>query len=334
MEWDGELIWGVDEDSVYAITDRGDVRYRWVGPAHSKSNITYDPVEGILWISGTTTNISAYDRDGNALGRSIDTRGMRVYGLGWQSDAADSMNMIILQKPSGEPPLLTSMNLTTGDTLNLRPVGIETSNSNGLFIGQNYDRFAGSVAMLIQNIPTNQGGDRLDVIQSQPNRQWITTDPPSGSVDPGEESQIRLNVETSSAEFNWGLKGGIYSGELAFIHDGRGGEFIVPIDLEVIGSTAVKTSTELVPTKSAITALYPQPFNAILTIEYSLSEASETQIILIDLTGREVWRLAYGRLEAGNHQALISAENLGSGLYLLKLEGNFGSTSSKVILLK
>ncbi len=334
MEWDGDLIWGADEDSIFAIDLEGRVHHSWPGPEQTTTNIAYDPLEGVVWISGTTTNIEAYDRDGNALGRSVDHLGMRVYGLGWLPDAQDSMHFIVLQKPANGPTIITGLNPFNADTLNYNPVGIEENNSFGLYVSQNFDHFAGSVLMLMQNLPENRGGDLLDIIQFHPNSSWITTDPPFGEVPPDGESQIRLIVTTSSAADNWGLRGGVYRGDLAFVHDGVDGEFLLPLEITVIGTSGIKDEANLQPETASITALYPQPFNSTLNIEYQLPGASPIKVSLIDLGGREVMQKQFDRLEAGSHRMELSADQLGSGLYLLRIEGNFGNLSSKLVLLK
>ncbi len=335
LEWDGEFIWGADNDTIFAIDRRGNVRRRWVGPDRNTSNIAFDFLNNTLLISGTVSDISRYDRDGNALGRVLSRQSMRIFGLGWLSDAPDSSNLMILNKSEGQPALITAMNPNSGDTLNLRPIGnANDNNPSGLFICQSYDRYAGSVMMVLQNLPIDQGGDRLDVIQIQSNRQWVTVDPASGVVAPGEESNVQIRINSSNYEYNWGLRGGMYTGDLVFSHDGRGGEFIVPIDLEVIGTSSIKADRGLQPSNASVTALYPLPFNSKLNIEYTLSERSEIVISLTDILGREVARMNYGRLDGGSHKAGISADDLGSGLYLLKLEGEFGPIGRKVVLIK
>jgi len=335
MEWDGNLIWAVDGDSAFAFDTRGRLRTNWRIPGQNITNITYQPDEGILWLCGTTTEINRFDLEGNMLGRTVFRNGMRIYGLGWLPDQVNNHHLIVLNKPDGEPAWITMIDHTNSDTTNLRPVGFDSdASTHGLTIGQDYDAYAGSVMLVVQNIPANEGGDRLDIIQSQPNRQWIITDPPSGEIPPGSEGQIRIYFNTMNVFLNWGLKGGDYTGELVFQNDGRSGDFILPVTLEVIPLEAGEPEIDPLPLNAAITSLYPQPFNASLAIEYSLPASTPVTIRLYSTTGREVRSIYHSSAKAGLHHEIINGESLSSGLYFLRIEGEFGSIGRKVVLLR
>ena len=74
---------------------------------------------------------------------------------------------------------------------------------------------------------------------------------------------------------------------------------------------------------------YPNPFNLATEIRYQLPEASEVQIIIYDLLGREVRRLVEERKEAGYRSVVWDGRDgfgreVGSGVYLVRMEaGNF-----------
>ncbi|MBM3325493.1 MAG: hypothetical protein FJY65_00710, partial [Calditrichaeota bacterium] len=81
LEWDGELLWGSGEQRVFGFDRDGNVAAEFNGPTNPNQAIAYDPDNGILWICALTNNISAYDRQGNGLNRTLNRRGLRVYGL-------------------------------------------------------------------------------------------------------------------------------------------------------------------------------------------------------------------------------------------------------------
>ncbi|MCH8837957.1 MAG: T9SS type A sorting domain-containing protein, partial [Candidatus Marinimicrobia bacterium] len=84
---------------------------------------------------------------------------------------------------------------------------------------------------------------------------------------------------------------------------------------------------------------YPNPFNPSTTTGFELPAASEVTLIVYDLTGREVTRLADGGYLAGYHQVAWDGRNasgrlLPSGIYIARLTTPGYSNSIKMLLLK
>ena len=83
---------------------------------------------------------------------------------------------------------------------------------------------------------------------------------------------------------------------------------------------------------------YPNPFNPVTTIGYSIPRSSEITIIIYDLLGREVFRLSENQKDAGYHKVIWDASNMASGIYFYSLQagptaGGFVETR-KMLLLK
>ena len=70
---------------------------------------------------------------------------------------------------------------------------------------------------------------------------------------------------------------------------------IAVVELNAIGA---------LPTEFAITSAYPNPFNSVMLIGYSLPEAAEVRLSVYDVTGRLVSELVRGKVSAGNHLAV------------------------------
>jgi hypothetical protein len=64
---------------------------------------------------------------------------------------------------------------------------------------------------------------------------------------------------------------------------------------------------------------YPNPFNPSTTLEYSVPERSEVNLVVFDLFGREVENLVDGEMESGSHSVNFNATNLSSGQYLARI---------------
>jgi len=79
---------------------------------------------------------------------------------------------------------------------------------------------------------------------------------------------------------------------------------------------------------------YPNPFNSTTRITYSLPEAAIVNLTLFDISGREVASIVNGYRKAGVYEANISAENLSSGLYFIKLDDSKQIVTRKLMLIK
>jgi hypothetical protein len=89
------------------------------------------------------------------------------------------------------------------------------------------------------------------------------------------------------------------------------------------------------PLRARLAGVYPNPFNPVARVDYSLSAAGRAELALYDLLGRRVALLAEGHQPAGEHQAQIEGSGLASGVYLLQLNlDGRPADSRKVLLLK
>jgi len=88
------------------------------------------------------------------------------------------------------------------------------------------------------------------------------------------------------------------------------------------------------PTKFALNANYPNPFNASTIIEFSLPMTTEIRIDVYNLTGQLVETLIRGRRPAGNYKITWNPVNLPSGIYFYKITGRDYTASRKCMILK
>ena len=83
---------------------------------------------------------------------------------------------------------------------------------------------------------------------------------------------------------------------------------------------------------------YPNPFNPVTKIGYTLSVDSEVSLIIYDLLGREVARLIDGEQMAGTHLISWDATNVSSGIYFYRLTAGTPASgfvqTRKMVLLK
>ncbi|TKJ37952.1 hypothetical protein CEE37_13395 [candidate division LCP-89 bacterium B3_LCP] len=116
---------------------------------------------------------------------------------------------------------------------------------------------------------------------------------------------------------------------------------------EDIGMNRVNHS---VPSKFEVISAYPNPFNPMTTISFTLPNASLVKLEVFDINGRAIkgahtgapLQLVNGWRDAGVHEVVFDGSELASGIYLYRLEASgSGATpttefiaSGKMVLLK
>lgn len=93
------------------------------------------------------------------------------------------------------------------------------------------------------------------------------------------------------------------------------------------------------PTKFALKANYPNPFNSSTMIEFELSEAARCRLIIYDILGREIAYLIDGELQAGHYSVVWDGKdkaggNSGSGIYFAKMIINEQVQTRRITLIR
>jgi hypothetical protein len=79
---------------------------------------------------------------------------------------------------------------------------------------------------------------------------------------------------------------------------------------------------------------YPNPFNPVATISYSLREGAQVRLSVHDALGRELRVIDEGNREAGLHRARFDASGLPTGVYFYRLESGDELLSGSLLYLK
>ncbi len=344
LEWDGENLWAVGEDSVYAMTSGGEVVRAFDDPHNSSSYIAIDRERRVVWLSGITTDIVACDMEGNLLGERIGRDGLRIYGLAWLENDPDSAKLYLIAHPGGDELIseLHKVNTLTGEKRLVNTFdGIENSSGmQGLYIHPVFDKYFTPVLMTVWNRTSGGGGDRIDVFQLYGGIEWISVQPEAGEIAAGGQSEIEILLQTMH-EDDWSFETEVYEGEVRFASNARTGNFVLPVTMEVAQPNGTKYEP-VVPHSFGITALYPNPFNSSTRISFGLDKSAPTRLAVYDLSGRLVVDLlevtppfnSPPASRGGNHSLVWNAEGLPGGIYLVRLESGKQSKTMKVLLLK
>lgn len=228
IEYDGENFWGSGEANVWCFDRDGAEVSHFHSTVNPAYNIAYDSDDELLWMSAITTNIVAYDRQGNASNRLLNRKNLRIYGMSYWPEDPDGYNLYLFTQPAANQLLLYKMNTVTNDTMLVQRFDdVAGGYPAGVFITNTYDIYSW-VMMSIQNRPPAAGGDQLYVHQLAARRDWFSVQPEFGAVEPGASQDFTLHFDAT------GLPEADFSGELVFAHTGIGGQTILPVTMQVV----------------------------------------------------------------------------------------------------
>jgi len=89
-----------------------------------------------------------------------------------------------------------------------------------------------------------------------------------------------------------------------------------------------------IPVEFGLTSIYPNPFNSVTTITFSVDIQSKTSLRVFDIAGREVVTLFDNVVKVGKHNLKWDASSVSSGVYLLRLETENKVKVTKIALMR
>ncbi|HCA43343.1 MAG TPA: hypothetical protein DEP28_08845 [Bacteroidetes bacterium] len=107
--------------------------------------------------------------------------------------------------------------------------------------------------------------------------------------------------------------------------------FIVVLKRDGVGISSISS---VVPEKFELGNNYPNPFNPVTNIEFSIQKTSNTNLSVYDVSGKLVSTLVNQVLSPGVYKYDFNATNLSSGIYFYRLENEFFTDTKRMILIK
>ncbi len=146
-------------------------------------------------------------------------------------------------------------------------------------------------------------------------------------LEPGQETAARLIFSPDSIKS--------YSGELSIYSQERE----LKVGLSGEGAPLSVQDNIVIPKIFALLPAYPNPFNSLTSLRFSLPHAVKVRLCIYDITGREVIRLIDNPLEAGYHSVEWDGSGSGripvaAGLYFTRIEAGSFTKTLKLILVK
>ncbi|MBK8550689.1 MAG: T9SS type A sorting domain-containing protein [Ignavibacteria bacterium] len=101
------------------------------------------------------------------------------------------------------------------------------------------------------------------------------------------------------------------------------------------GLVFTKNEGSLIADKYKINSVYPNPFNPVIKINYSIVKTADVSIKIFDIKGREITELVNSKQSNGNYEITLdgNSRNLSTGIYFVSLLINGSLMDSKKIIL-
>jgi hypothetical protein len=261
-------------------------------------------------------------------------------------NAADAgLDYLFSQNPAGPSRWQTAMRNTTGDHLSFT----YTAPFDQL-VSMRPDSFAGPVAVLTGPHARSFGDLNAFKMRSYPKVRFFGR-PTNGSFPaPGSATEVenqwgawyygKAGGQMQSLINNEGLlmhKGFPVDEEVWLTRDGvaKGKDDVVERALAWINPTNGVAEGKLqMPREFTLNQNYPNPFNPSTTIKFELPRASQVNLTVFDILGREVSVLVNERKEPGSYEVKLDGSNLASGVYFYRIQAGDYVATKKLLLMK
>ncbi|HET6273426.1 MAG TPA: T9SS type A sorting domain-containing protein [Bacteroidota bacterium] len=160
---------------------------------------------------------------------------------------------------------------------------------------------------------------------------WYAYDPVSNTV----TDSITWNFTFSQDSINIRPRGIAFSnnGDTAYVGC-FGGSTYPAVQKFARGPSSVRPDPNGVPNGFVLSQNYPNPFNPGTEINFTITRAGLTTLVVYDMLGREVATLVSENLTAGAYTATFDASRLSSGTYMYTLTSGGNRISKKMMLVK
>lgn len=347
ITWDGEKFWGSienferGENLIISFDENGELISEILSPFNYFSSLalTVNPETGNLFITDQNTGIVEIDNEGNVQSEfDLHRPGyeFNVTALGWNSYDPEGWKLYIIEKyrPGDDAkPVLYRMNHETGEYVEITELSHrrDPDSYRGMAVIRNLNNERTLIALVEGWGGTIDPNDHLRFYDAGPNLSFMADGVISsriGIVVPQEPTQAGLLIDVDGWEevtIPFGIK---------LFHNAAGEPRIIPVQLRVDPNSDIPVEFSEVPTEFAITSVYPNPFNSMVRIEFTVNIAKPTTLKVYDLGGREVTTLYEGTPEAGYHRITWNGVETACGVYFLKLQSEDRTRTVKTVIVK
>ncbi len=348
ITWDGELLWGAyksneDETRIVGFDLESNLVDTIAYPFDDYSNfaITFSPERNSFFAGDRGTDIVEFDHDGNILNRyqvHFARRDADFSALGWNPYDIEGMPLYIIDQyheVSGNTrPTLLKMNPETGEwkvIAVLHMTDEEVKGYYGMGIIYNHDRHQSYLAIVEGLGLWRTANDHLKIHEIGPNLSFMV---PESYVNMTGEIMPQVGIPTGFEIDATGWTQDTYQWSYYINHNSDQDGVVVPVTLVVRDDAGFDDNVDFVPSGFGLNAVYPNPFNAVTRISFTIDASDPTKIRIYDLAGREAAVIYEDVPSEGRHTVSWDASKLSSGVYIVRLESGSRNSSMKVILMK
>lgn len=341
LTWDGRWLWGtclnaLNQPTIVALTRDGrlvtDFSFPLEAPGTTMA-IAYSPPRRNLFIADEGTHLIEITRDGEIVEDWWIRMPGEIFtpcGMTWNSYDPDGMPLYILERQRIQDDTihlrLLKFSPERGEfkLLGTLPTPPEINGGWGLTLVNTHDH----PQLRVAYIEDRGVQDRLYLTALGPQWEFLTQPFPYQEirVNPNSSQTITLTFQAT------GWRQGIYPFSLRILTDVNPDTLLIPITL-VVDTAAGASSPSPLPQRWGIMALYPNPFNQTLQIQFYLPPHIQGDLTIYDLTGKELMRVWEG-YSRGLHNQTIDLNHLPSGLFILRLSSKSQKWEQKIVHLK
>ena len=102
----------------------------------------------------------------------------------------------------------------------------------------------------------------------------------------------------------------------------------------VLGDSLAASPQPAVVVSPVLLAVYPNPFNPVTTLSFSLPQPSHITLVVHNVIGQEIAALANETRPAGEHRIVFDGSRLPAGIYFARLTAGTQDVTRKLLLVK
>lgn len=280
---------------------------RAINQKHPNNTSTTDYLNRYWEVTAANIIAPMYDISMQYVNADIVGNENAIWGGKWNGATWELLNQADAGTNTISGTGLTSFSDFTGGEQSVMPVELSsfTAFTNGNSVTLNW-----ATEMEMNN-------DRFDIERKlETDNNWVI----AGSVDGEGNSTVRKNYSftdknLAKGNYNYRLKQVDYNGNYEYFNLSA---------LVTVG----------VPSKFELSQNYPNPFNPVTNISFSLPVDAQVNLVVYDMSGKEVARLVNEFRPAGFYDVSFNASNLASGIYFYKLQANNMQQIKKMTVIK
>ena len=187
--------------------------------------------------------------------------------------------------------------------------------------------YAGRINTSVLHITNLGPASYLDYLLSS-DASWITFSTTYGSINQGDSITVDIIYDVSF------LQSGINSSNI-YIGDPHHGPITIPVEIYFQSATDVKEEFSLgSPFSFSLNQNFPNPFNPMTKIIYSIPEAQKVVVKVYNVLGNEIMTLVNGEKPKGNYTINLDLAGYPSGVYFYKIKTEKFARTRKMVLTK